>query len=100
MNDQNEPQDVVDGEQTYYEQNREARKAYQLRYYQRVKERLARKREVARHLDEEGKAEYDRYQAEYYAKNKARLLEQRRIKYAERRKAAGKVYKPRTKQSQ
>jgi hypothetical protein len=96
----NEPTTGTPKGESYYAKNREARKAYQREYYKRKKERIMRKREVGRTLDDEGQSDYDRYQAEYYAQNRDRILKRRREKYKKQREATGKRYKPRSKQSE
>ena len=101
MSTAEDSQDVVSNKgKTYYELHREGRKKYQREHYARNKAMITRKREVARALDEQGKSDYDRYQEEYYAKNRERILKRRRDKYAAARKATGKAYKPRIKQTQ
>lgn len=72
---------------SYYYRNREARKAYQRAHYQKVKEQLRRKREVARELETEGHSKYLEYQREYYRKNKKRIAKKRKQAREQARRA-------------
>jgi hypothetical protein len=61
-------------EESYYSQNKEARKEYQKRYYAEQKSVLRRKRELTAELNPESVTLQRRYQRDYYLKNRTFLL--------------------------
>lgn len=61
-------------EESYYSQNKEARKEYQKRYYAEQKSVLRRKRELTAELNPESVTLQRRYQRDYYLKNRTSLL--------------------------
>jgi hypothetical protein len=69
---------------TYYELNKEARKAYQRAYYKKNRKLLARKRELQPVLDPERAEQIRQYQHEYYLTHRQELLAKRKMR--ERRK--------------
>jgi hypothetical protein len=69
---------------SYYEANREARKAYQRDYYKRNRKVLARKRQLMPALDPEKVEKLRAYQKEYYLTHRKELLHKRKMR--ERRK--------------
>lgn len=71
-------------ETSYYEANKEARRAYQREYYARNKENLRRKKELMAELEPEKIKEIRKYQREYYLKNRQTLQRKRRERYLRR----------------
>ena len=63
--------------ESYYSKNREARREYQKRYYNRNSELIKRKRELDTVLDPERIEAKKLYNKLYYSKNRARIREQR-----------------------
>jgi len=67
---------------SYYEENKEARLAYQNAYYRRNKEERLRKLELLSFLEpdefEESRKKLARYNADYYRKNRKRIRQQRK----------------------
>ena len=72
-------------EESYYDRNKEARKAYQRAYYAERKEHFRRKRELEGVAFPEKASRLQDYQHSYYLKNRVRLLEAKRAKRAARR---------------
>jgi hypothetical protein len=71
----------VSEEKSYYETNKEARRAYQREYYTRNKEALKRKKELQAELEPDKLKEIRKYQREYYLKNRQTLQRKRRERY-------------------
>lgn len=82
--------------QAYYQANKEARRAYQRDYYDRiVKPRRAREKELDQLLSpEEWEAKVNKrraYHRDYYLKNRDKIRAQRAAKRRERIRAQGSV---------
>lgn len=82
-------QDEKEKGESYYAQNREARKQYQRNYYRKNHRLLARKRELQPMLDPERAEAVKQYQRIYYLTNRQELLVKR--KERERKKREGRV---------
>lgn len=70
---------------SYYERNKEARKAYQRAYYKENRDAIARKRELDEVLAPEKIDKLREYSRKYYLENRARILAAKRRQYRERR---------------
>jgi len=68
-------------EQSYYDRNKEARKAYQKTYYAERQGELRRKRELEPLLHPDKYEKKRAYQREYYLTFRAKLLSNKRIRY-------------------
>lgn len=66
---------------SYYERNKEARKAYQREYYRNNRQRILRKLELTRHLEPEKVEAQRKYNRDYYLANREKILAKRREKY-------------------
>ena len=66
---------------SYYDKNKDARKAYQMEYYTLNKELLRRKREIQAELEPEKTEKQRNYQRNYYLANRERLLLARKHQY-------------------
>ena len=75
----------IQNNDTYYAQNREARRKYQLEYYHKNVDRIKRKRELDEVLDPEAIEARKVYNRKYYLKNRARIREQRAQAYLKRK---------------
>ena len=70
---------------TYYATNKEARKAYQRAYYDKMKHQIKRKSELDIVLNPEKCIKLQDYQREYYLKNREKLLAKKRLQYRQRK---------------
>jgi len=70
---------------TYYQRNKEARCAYQRRYYRENKDKINMRRKIDEASDPEKAKKRLEYNKEYYQKNKKKLLEARAKRYRELR---------------
>ena len=59
--------------QKYYEENKDARKAYQKEYYEKNKAAIKRRKELRKETDPKWLDDTRKYNREYYRKNKKRL---------------------------
>lgn len=75
-------------EGTYYAKNAEARRAYQLDFYNKNRAKILRAEELKRFLNPEVAEAKQEYQRTYYLKNRAALKAKRREAYL-KKKAAG-----------
>ena len=75
--------------QEYYRKNREARIAYQKRYYEKNKHIIVRKREVREFLEPEERELARKYNERYYSENRERIREQRKAKRDSDRNSRG-----------
>jgi len=72
---------TVSEDESYYNRNKDTRKAYQKAYYEANKERMRRKKELDSVLQPEKLKKVQDYQRQYYLKNRQKLLEKRRHRY-------------------
>lgn len=74
-------------DKSYYDRNKEARKAYQMSYYKAKKEDLRRKRELDAELNPEKRDKVREYQRNYYLTNRHKLLERKKLRYTNEKNA-------------
>lgn len=72
---------------SYYERNREERRAYQREYYQRNKLELSRQRELEKVVDPDAYERRIKRAQAYYREHREELLKQRRERYYKERDA-------------
>lgn len=75
----------MDQKQSYYERNKEARKAYQRAYYKENREVIARKRELDEVLAPEKLDKLREYSRKYYLENRTRILAAKKRQYHAKR---------------
>jgi hypothetical protein len=71
----------MEEEKSYYERNKEARKAYQKTYYDANKASILRRKELKTELEPEKAEALREYQRKYYLENRKRLLDMKRKRY-------------------
>lgn len=72
----------MEQELDYYSRNKQARKEYQRKYYEKNKERIQRRRKLDEIADPERFQARKGYNQSYYQKNKERILKRRAEAYA------------------
>ena len=74
-------------DKSYYNRNKDARKAYQKAYYELRKGDLRRKRELEAELNPEKQEKMREYQRNYYLTNRQKLLERKKLRYNDAKSA-------------
>ena len=72
----------METELDYYSRNKQARKEYQRKYYEKNKERIQRRRKLDEIADPEKFEARRNYNKSYYQKNKEKILKKRAEAYA------------------
>ena len=83
----------MDKELDYYARNKQARKDYQRKYYEKNKERIQRKRKLDEIANPEKFQARKDYNKSYYQKNKEKILKKRAEAYATKKQERASVSK-------